>query len=202
MKNGELKLISEKDLQSFDAAERENGEMIEALTSDSGELKEFIQTNDARKNAAITQREGHEALKKGAIDEALALYIKSAEIFPLSGMPELIERVRSTWSIKSPEHQGARDFIYKKWSQATAANFAALVPEAERSLKILKQHKDDLSARKLRFGSAAILRQLAETIEESGDGAANTKKANEEAAGVEQCERPTGSLAQRHDQFY
>jgi len=132
-------------------------------------------------------------------ESAIALYEEALGI--QADHPETrqhVDRLKYSWRIKSPEHEAAREFVYREWSPADLTELAAKFPEAETAFGVLRSFGDQLTVRKLMKATLDHIIELGTLIDRVGGYATDSDRAEIEkyAALTEQLRAFHERLAQ------
>jgi hypothetical protein len=133
--------------------------LLEEIQRGENALDKFIRAqdeilkveNDPHRRELLAEVEQGKLLEAEAeYDKAIALYDKiAADPKAIEGVKKRADDLRSAWSIKSPEHQEARTFVYETWPKVPTDGLEAGVAKASAHLKTLKAAGDKLTPRKL-----------------------------------------------------
>lgn len=140
------------------------------LRSLSESLQAAIDKISAQSRADVLLKLGLEAERNAEIEEAISKYTLALGEQP--DQPEIkerLEKMQATWAVKSPDHQAARDFVYKTWPSAELTQIDGLLSEAQRRLTSLEQLGDQYTIRKLALVNAEHLAALTQFVESLAD---------------------------------
>lgn len=125
-----------------------------------------IRQVDAHNRAKVLLRLAGQAETAGDFDEAIAKYAAALSEWP--DQPQVrqhLDELRQAWTIKSPEHEQARQFVLDRFARAKVDQLAALLPEARPALAALRKVDDFLTARQLLKSAGDLYRDLADVLE-------------------------------------
>jgi len=130
---------------------------------------------------------------------AIAKYEQALREWPqMPNIARHVEAMKQTWTIKSPEHEAAREFVYREWSPADLTELAAKFPDAETAFGVLRSFGDQLTVRKLMKATLDHIIELGTLIDRVGGYATDSDRAEIEkyAALTEQLRAFHERLAQ------
>lgn len=118
----------------------ENG--LKAFDVAGQKLKDFVA--DIRNPSPARQKANEAALAQQnlEIDKALKLYEESLRLEPNPRLRERVNRLRTAWTIKNPEHQQARDFVLNQWKTSEWAGLDKMLDDAEKAFTTIQKSGD------------------------------------------------------------
>lgn len=149
---------------------REQVQEVQQRQKELGKLEEELQATirdvDARNRAKVLVRLAAQAESAGNFDDAIAKYDLALKEWP--DQPQVQQRaheLREAWKIKGPEHERARDFVFRRFLAARVDEIESLLPEARKALETLQEAGDKLTARQLFKSIGDHYRDLADVME-------------------------------------
>ncbi len=130
------------------------------------DLEKTVLNIDARNRAQGLIKLAGQAEHAGDVDDAISKYKLALQAWP--NQPKIkqrLDQLQKTWSLKGPEHEEARNFVYQKWAQAQVNQLESLLPEVRKAFEVFKRLDDYLSATKLTKVNGEHLRELTDIVE-------------------------------------
>ncbi len=95
------------------------------------------------------------------IDKALETYERiRKEGYENAELDKHVQQLQKRWELHGPEHEEAREFIYRVWPKLDSARLEDNISKAQNALKTCKNVDDRFSIRKLLQGTLAHAEQL------------------------------------------
>lgn len=181
----ELALAADAGLINITEAEKGVADLHQGLKKLAENLRKTIANNNALNRANVKKDLGDQELRQGNAEAAIANYEAALAEYPdQPKLKENLARLKEAWRIKTPQHQAARDFVFKKWSECEAPDIEDHLPEAERAVATLRDAGDYLSLKKLGTATddhAEGVADLIEQLVERADAADQTEQKKYEA---------------------
>ncbi len=105
--------------------------------------------------------------KEYEIDKALQIYERiRKEGYENAGLDKRIEELHKEWDLQGPEHQEAREFVYRVWPTLDLSRLEDSISKAQKALKTCKDVRDRFTLRKLLQGTLEHANRLEKKLEE------------------------------------
>jgi hypothetical protein len=141
---------------------KEGDQGMKRLEQDRDELDRFVQgqrevieqANDPKRQDFLKLVEQARVLEAdNNYEQAIKLYEEAQEGLSDANLAKKIEKLKGAWKVKSPEHEKARQFIYKEWPASFDVNqlrdLKERIGRARQLFEVCRQAKDPLTVKKL-----------------------------------------------------
>jgi hypothetical protein len=155
-------------LQSMEKSQfNEIDAIMKQLNEKRGAVFNMVQRNQARDRAAALRAAGMEAIFQGDIEHGMQSFRDALKETPDdAGLAKDLASYEEKWKIKSPEHQRARDFVFKDLDATDdPRQIGSKIEPAKQALATLRQAADRLTARKLQIVVNRLMAALDEITE-------------------------------------
>jgi hypothetical protein len=154
----------------------EGDKLIEILEADKGQLEIYIAglvereaaTNDpVRREHLEKVEQARNLVRDTEFDKAIKLYEEAQVALKDDKLAQELAKLKAAWEIKGPEHEKARDYIYKDWPQFDEERMKEKIERAQKAFEVCKENKDNLTPRKLlrvAIGHSTKLNEILENL--------------------------------------
>jgi hypothetical protein len=154
--------IEDKRLQQLEEYEQ-------ALVQFLAEQKKIEETeNDPQRKKWLSEIENAKLLEKELeYGKAIEIYERiRKEGYENAKLNKRVEELHKDWDARSPEHEEAREFIYRFWPTLDPSRLEENIKKAREALQTCKKFRDKIGIKKLLRGTMGHADQLTKKLEE------------------------------------